>query len=308
MNTSNMNHSFMNSVYGNEMSIVNAEYRRSRDCFLENAFLFLDNAERIMSDARMANARVSVSNGLAYTGAFPTANLGTYIDWWQNSGLKEILYDQEGRKALTWCISGSPLTGMNSCMCVYPNGTTASIIHGNFSKIRRSLAEAGERNRYDGEMTDRFTIEEVAEILKTKAITEEEILRARLSVEQRANLRLRHGLNQVFAKYQDMCTRYEEICLKYHKDELSAFRIELLRLTCETEKELQAMSEIVRESRKAFREGRKSKEEHNLLMTEINKRRNELNGQLKKFKDDNIARLTADDELTEELIEYYLHK
>ena len=117
MNTSNNNHSFMNNVYGNEEAIVNAEYRHSRDCFLQNAFLFLDNAERILGDPRMAMARVSVSNGLAYMGAFPTANLGTYLDWWLNSGLEEILHDNEGRKALTWSVSGSPLSGMNSCSC-----------------------------------------------------------------------------------------------------------------------------------------------------------------------------------------------
>ena len=39
MNTSNNNHSFMNDIHGNEEAIVNAEYRRSKECFLQNAFL-----------------------------------------------------------------------------------------------------------------------------------------------------------------------------------------------------------------------------------------------------------------------------
>lgn len=297
----------MKSVYGNEKAIVNAEYRRSRDCFLQNAFFFLENAERILSDTRMSNARVFVSNGLAYMGAFPTANLGTYIDWWKNSGLEEILHDEEGRKALTWSVSGSPLSGMNSCMCVYPDGTTAKVSHGSFCRKWKTFSEAVKRHRSDEDIVDSFTIEEVAEILERDAVTEEQILRVRLTVQQGANLRLRHYLNRLFANYQDIMFRYDSITLKYHEEELSSFRKEYIRKTSETAKELQAIGEIVCASRKAFREGDKSKEEHNRFMREMNQRRDEIKNQLKEYKAENIARLTANDELSKEQIENYLH-
>lgn len=297
----------MNSVYGNEKAIVNAEYRRSRECFLQNAFLFLENAERILSDTRMSNARVSVSNELAYMGAFPTANLGTYIDWWKNSGLDEILHDDNERKALTWSVSGSPLTGMNSCMCVYPDGTTTKVSHGSFGRKWKTFIEALKRHRSDEDIVDSFTIEEVAEILKRDAVTEEQILRVRLTVQQGASLRLRHYLNRLFANYQDIMFRYDSITLKYHEEELSSFRKEYIRKTSETAKELQAISEIVCASRKAFREGGKSKDAHNHLMREMNQRRTVLKEQLRKFKADKIAQLTANGELSKEQVGYYLH-
>lgn len=199
MHTSNNNHSFMNDIHGNEEAIVNAEYRHSRDCFLQNAFLFLDNSERIFGNQRMAMARVSVSNGLAYMGAFPTANLGTYLDWWKNSGLEEILHDKERRKALTWAVNGSPLSSMNSCSCVYPDGSIATISHGSFGKIWKSFMDSNKRCSPDGESVEPFTIEKVVEILKTNATTEEEILRARLAVQQRSSSRLRFNLNQFSA-------------------------------------------------------------------------------------------------------------
>ena len=41
-------------------------------------------------------------------------------------------------------------------------------------------------------------------------------------------------------------------------------------------------------------------------MREINQRRSNLKDKLRKYKDDNIARLTANGELTKELIESYL--
>lgn len=306
MNTSNNNHIFMNDIHGNEEAIVNAEYKHSRDCFLRNVFLFLDNAERILGDPRMAMARVSVSNGLAYMGAFPTACIGAYLDWWLHSGIEEILHDKEGRKALTWSVSGSPLSGMNSCSCVYPDGSIATISHGSFGKIWKSFLDANGRCRPKGESVEPFSIEEVVEILKTNAITEEDILRARLAVQQSVSSRLRFNLRQHFGRYMDVCNRYESMCLKYHKDELSAFRTDLLRMTAETEKALQAVAVEVSASRKEYREGVKSKDEHTKLMDDLNKRRGEIEQQLKKFKADGIARLTADGELTKELIESYL--
>lgn len=296
----------MNSVYGNENIVVKAEYIHSRECFLQNAFLFFDNAESILGDPRMSMARVPVSNGLAYLGAIPTASLGAYLDWWQNSGTEEVLHDKEGRKALTWYVSGSPLTGINTCSCVYPDGTIATICHGRFALIRKTFSEAIKRHRVEEQSSATFSIEEVAEILKTNATTEEDILRARLTVQQSANSRLRFNLNQTFVRYQGVSDRYENICLKYHKDELSAFRRELLRQTSETGKKLQVINEEICMSRKAFREGNKSKEEHDVFIREINQRRSELKRQLAQLKDDRISRLTANGELTIEFIESYL--
>ena len=56
MNTSFNYHSFMNDIHGKVKSVLDAEYLHDRNCFLDNAFLFLDNAERILGDPRMAMA------------------------------------------------------------------------------------------------------------------------------------------------------------------------------------------------------------------------------------------------------------
>ena len=46
----------MNDIHGKVKSVLDAEYLHGRNCFLDNAFLFLDNAERILGDPRMAIA------------------------------------------------------------------------------------------------------------------------------------------------------------------------------------------------------------------------------------------------------------
>lgn len=50
MNNSFNYHSFMNDIHGKVKSVLDAEYLHGRNCFLNNAFLFLDNAERILKD------------------------------------------------------------------------------------------------------------------------------------------------------------------------------------------------------------------------------------------------------------------
>ena len=56
MNNSFNYHSFMNDIHGKVKSVLDAEYLHGRNCFLDNAFLFLDNAERILGNPRMAMA------------------------------------------------------------------------------------------------------------------------------------------------------------------------------------------------------------------------------------------------------------
>ena len=56
MNNSFNYHCFMNDIHGKVKSVLDAEYLHGRNCFLDNAFLFLDNAERILGDPRMAMA------------------------------------------------------------------------------------------------------------------------------------------------------------------------------------------------------------------------------------------------------------
>ena len=57
MNTSFNYHSFMNDIHGKVKSVLDAEYLHGRHSFLNNAFLFLDNAERILKDELSALLR-----------------------------------------------------------------------------------------------------------------------------------------------------------------------------------------------------------------------------------------------------------
>ena len=112
--------------------------------FYGHAYLFLDNAERILSDSRMFFAPVHVVNGLAYTGTsgFRHPTLGIYIEWWLHH--KEASIDAKGRPI--WFISGSPLSGNNTCSAVDRNGKThRAELNGQFLFVWRSFVAVNTR-------------------------------------------------------------------------------------------------------------------------------------------------------------------
>lgn len=89
--------------------------------FADNAFLVIANRERILSDSRMFLAPVPVSNGLAYSGAFPEPSLGIYVEWWLNCP-SSVLFDEADNLSVVWSLAGSPLSGSNQCATVNEDG------------------------------------------------------------------------------------------------------------------------------------------------------------------------------------------
>ena len=63
--------------------------------FLNNAFVLLDNRERILSDSRMFLCPLPIRNGLAYTGTsgFHHPTLGIYIEFWLHCPAATVMKD-----------------------------------------------------------------------------------------------------------------------------------------------------------------------------------------------------------------------
>lgn len=136
--------------------------------FYEHAHHFLANADKILSDSRLFLAPVNVVNGLAYTGTsgFHKPTLGVYIEWWLYHTDASI--DVKG--CPIWFISGSPLSGSNSCSAVDRKGKThRARLNGRFSAVWSSFVEVN--NRYT-EFKGRYMaydLKEVIDILKGDA-------------------------------------------------------------------------------------------------------------------------------------------
>lgn len=139
--------------------------------FLNNAFLFLQNKDRIMSDSRMFLCPVPVQNGLAYTGTagFNHPTLGVYLEWWLSCEKATIL-KEDGTKWLVYFISGSPLSGANKCGIVNERGNIESETLCSFSPVWRSFASINKRYDEAKSLYQAYSLEEVVKKLGQKAI------------------------------------------------------------------------------------------------------------------------------------------
>jgi hypothetical protein len=144
---------------------------RQKDLFLKNAFFFVENRERILADSRMFLAHVPMQSGLMYTGisGFIRPTLGIYLQWWETCQ-SAVYTNAENEKMLIFRLSGSPLSGTNSCRAVNSAGKDEKVAltkfceaWTSFYKINTSYTEA--KNRFEA-----YTIEEVVNILNVKSI------------------------------------------------------------------------------------------------------------------------------------------
>lgn len=145
------------------------EERSSTDLFVQNAFLFYRNADKILSDSKLFLTPVLVSNGLFYTGTsgFCNPTLGIYVEWWLGCE-SPITQDLDDNEALTWFFAGSPLSGSNKCRCVYPDGSTKEISHKKFLPIWSSFNAINTRYTEAKQRFESYSLEEAIAMLKNE--------------------------------------------------------------------------------------------------------------------------------------------
>lgn len=139
--------------------------------FLNNAFLFLQNKDRIMSDSRMFLCPIPIQNGLAYTGTagFNHPTLGVYLEWWLSCE-KAMILKEDKTEWLVYFISGSPLSGANKCGIVNEKGDIGSESICPFSSIWSSFTSINKRYDEEKSLYQAYTLEEVVKKLGQKAI------------------------------------------------------------------------------------------------------------------------------------------
>lgn len=139
--------------------------------FLNNAFLFLQNKDRIMSDSRMFLCPIPIQNGLAYTGTagFNHPTLGVYLEWWL-SFEKATILKEDKTEWLVYFISGSPLSGANKCGIVNEKGDIESETLCPFSLVWRSFTSINKRYDEAKSLYQAYTLEEVVKKLGRRGV------------------------------------------------------------------------------------------------------------------------------------------
>ena len=125
--------------------------------FTKNAFFLLAHRDRIMKDKKMFLSPVLVQSGLAYTGPLKLACLGAYLEWWHSCPATQRM-SEEGKPSLVFRLSGSLLTGNNSCQEVYEDGTWNTVYLPGFMNLVTQFVRIVDRYEMEG-MDEAYSIE-----------------------------------------------------------------------------------------------------------------------------------------------------
>ena len=140
-----------------------AETKDAKSLLFKDIRLIYDNAERILTDSRMFLAPLPCAGGLAYCGTrmFDKPVLGVYLQWWMSCEEAHSKDDE-----WVYYISGSPLSGMNSCGKVDSNGSAKRTSLSGFANAWRTFTRINKLYQGLSDTCEHYTIKEVIERLK----------------------------------------------------------------------------------------------------------------------------------------------
>lgn len=292
-----------------ETENVNQKEEQDLRFFLDHAFDFFKNADRIFQDSRMFLAPVPTHCGLYYTGTsgFQHPTLGIYLEWWiKNEG--DITKDTEGNDALTYFFAGSPMSGTNSCKCVYPDGTVKVFSHKSFLLIWRSFMNINTKYTEAKQRHEVYSLQEVWEILSSIEQSEASVLATKLMIQEGREKRLKEQLSALRNRYDELYQKFYKICLKHYQKDLDDFRDEYNRRKRETGNELKAIRDQRRKLKSQLKQGALDGKTYQKLLYPLNQKTKWMENQLGIFKGNIISNFLQSDDITYSMIVDYLHK
>lgn len=269
-----------------------------RNLFTDNAFLILANRERIQSDSRMLLTPLCVRNGLAYSGAFQTATLGVYIEWWINAPYSVLFDEKDDTMSLIWYVSGSPLSGGNLCSRVTEDGKTETVRVPFFIKLWPKFTDILADYHEPKKLYQAYTLPEVIDILKCE--TKEEFYRESIrKFHYEAKIRL---LNAELQDWKGRWKRTQETCDDYqHKwhialinsrmDKVKSFYEDYMQRKDALRIRTEELTKDNHNLKARLRKGELTNKEYQPLLTKNKKEIEEMNFDIYSFKKDGLADL-----------------
>ena len=261
------------------------EEKELEKLFLDNAFIFLENRKRILSDSRMFLCPLPFSNsGLAYTGTggFRNPTLGIFIEFWM-ACTKASVMEANGRKWLVYHIAGSPLSGSNRCGLVNPQGETKSEQVASFKGIWVPFVEINTRYDEAKSKYEAYTLRQVLSIFEDEGTKVAYKKSTHIFFLEQANKELKRRMRSL---------------LELKCEELKAFMTEYK----EREKATAYRLLQIRHERLALRKRMKSGEIDNLqyqkLWMPLGKEKGRIVGEMNQFVNEALRTLYPDDTIT----------
>ncbi len=282
----------------NAPKLTNEEELALRDLFTDNAFLILANRERILNDSRMLLTPLCVRNGLAYSGAFQTATLGVYIEWWINAPYSVLFDEKDDAMSLIWFVSGSPLSGGNLCANVTEDGKTETVRVPFCRKLWPKFADIIADYHDAKKLYQAYTLPEVIDILKCET-TEEFYKESIRQFHQQAKVRLLNtqlkDWKQSYERLKEERDNYEKewhfALFQLKKDEITAFYKEFLLRKENLKDRKEELDRKNRDLKRKLRQGGLTNKEYQPLLSANKKEMEQRKWDLDNFAHECISSL-----------------
>ena len=281
-----------------------------KDLFLRNAFYLLAHKERILSDSRMFLCPIHIQNGIAYTGTsgFKNPTLGIYIEWWLNCA-GAMRTDNEGHRSLVFSLSGSPLSGSNSCAAVNEKGKIEPVRLSRFIDYWPLFIDINCRYTKAKYNYQAYQLKQVLDILGQEdngdfdysRNIETEFLVHEIATLNESVAYFRKDRDYWFAKYHDTL-------LKYNDSKIRQLYEEYEGLASKVNSETEGLREKKIELKSQLKGGETDNITYQKKLTPINKRISQLKYQLTDFKNNRVKEVFPDEDITFNMIEEYIHK
>ena len=278
--------------------------------FLDNAFVFLENRERILSDSRMFLCPLPFSkSGLAYTGTggFRNPTLGIFIEFWM-ACTKASIMEANGRKWLIYHIAGSPLSGCNSCGLVSPQGETKSEQVVSFKDIWRPFIEINTRYDEAKSKYDAYTLRQVLSVFENEGTKVAYKKSTHIFFLEQANKELKRRMRSLKTYTEHIYTKLHKALMELKCEELKAFMTEYK----ERERALSYRLTQIQHERLELRKRLKSNEidsiQYQKFWMPLHKEKGQIVGEMNRFVDDALHTLYPDDRITLSEVKDFIEK
>lgn len=292
------------------MEKVKERKMAERKLFTDNAFVFLDNRERILSDSRMFLCPIQVQSGLAYTGTggFNHPTLGIYLEWWKYCTSASIIEDNDN-EWLVYQIAGSPLSGGNRCGIVNPFGETKTkqivpflSVWPSFIRVNKRYDEV--KGRYDA-----YNIRQVLSILESEGVKINNFNKAKhIAFLEQVNRELRTRIRSLRKYTNHVYLRLHQLLLETKEKELTDFMAEYQEREEAKDKRLAEIQTQRIELRRRLREGEIDNIQYQRLWMPIHKEKDNLIFEVNHFVSETLRTLYPNDSITLTEVRDFLDK
>lgn len=195
--------------------------------FTDNAFFFLANSKRILSDSRMFMTPISIIGGFPASSlsGYQAPILGVYLEWWNTCEASTVI-DEHGDTSLVFLLAGNPAKGTNYCAYVNQKGviTRAPIPH--FNQACKEFIRISQRYTEARQEFAAFTLEEVLHLLHGDLDAEKKDLMLNGYFMRNTAIYLRNQLETEQNQNRQLQLQLKWNSIQYHLEEVTRYFME----------------------------------------------------------------------------------